>query len=300
MTTPLTVATEESFDLAEGPFWDPIRERLLWVDINEGTVFVGALNLDGTISINERVSFASTVGAVAVSDSGDWVVAGGEELLVRTADGRMRAGARILPSDSGSRLNDGKPDPSGRFVVGSLRLVGSSTSERLALVQPDGSVEQIDDDLTLSNGLAWSPDGSIFYNVDTERRVVFARSYDPVSGATGPRSTVVTLDDGYPDGMCVDAHGHLWIAVWGLGQVRRYAPSGELDRVIDVPAPRPSCVAFAGPELSTLVVTTATQGLKSAELAESPLSGRLFTLDPGVRGLPQTLWSGISPTQGTP
>ncbi|CAN5557608.1 N/A [soil metagenome] len=290
--TELTVATDEGFFLGDGPFWDPIRERLLWVDIRAGTVLAGTLRADGTISIDERVTFPTTVGAVAVSASGDWVIAGGEELLTRTAAGVVRTGPRILPVGSGSRLNDGKPDPAGRYMVGSLRLDGESTTERLVVVQPDGDVEELDTDLALSNGLGWSPDGSVMYSIDTMRRTIFARPYDTATGTAGDRHTLVTLDDGYPDGMCVDVDGYLWVAVWGLGQVRRYSPAGELERVIDVPAPHTSCVAFAGPDLDTLVITSATQDLTAEQLAEYPLSGRLFTHTPGVRGLPQALWKG--------
>jgi sugar lactone lactonase YvrE len=288
------VATGESLDLAEGPVWDPFRERLLWVDIRQGTVFVGRLLDDGTITIEQRISTPAMVGAVAVSEAGDWILAGQRELLTRTADGTLAAGPALLPADSGRRLNDGKVDPAGRFVVGTLLIDESpTTAEVLVLVQPDGSIDELDADLTLSNGLGWSPDGSLFYSIDTVRRVVNVRDYDAEAGTVGPRRVLITVDDGgYPDGMCVDAHGYLWVAIWGGGQVRRYSPEGVFDRAITVPAPHTSCVAFAGPELETMVITTAIKDLDAQQLAEFPLSGRLFTVDAGVRGLATTPWSG--------
>jgi sugar lactone lactonase YvrE len=112
------VATDESFDLAEGPVWDPIRERLLWVDIRRGTVLVGELHDDGTISIEDRVQTPGMVGAVAVSQAGDWILAGERGILTRSAGGVISSGPTILAGDSGRRLNDGKVDPAGRFVVG--------------------------------------------------------------------------------------------------------------------------------------------------------------------------------------
>ncbi|MEO6117157.1 MAG: SMP-30/gluconolactonase/LRE family protein [Pseudolysinimonas sp.] len=288
------VATDESFDLAEGPVWDPLRERLMWVDIRRGTVLVGELRDDGTISIVDRVQTAGMVGAVAVSREGDWIVAGERGILTRSVSGVLSNGPTILPPDSGRRLNDAKVDPAGRFVVGTLKIDESPTvTEQLIVVQPDGRLDELDADLTLSNGLAWSPDGSVLYSIDTVPRVLYARDYDAATGTAGPRRTLIAFDDGvFPDGMCVDADGQLWVAIWGGGQVRRYTPYGVLTRTIEVPAPHTSCVAFAGADLSTMVITTARKDLDDDQLAASPLSGRLFTLDAGVRGLPATWWSG--------
>ena len=287
----LRLANAEVHLLAEGPYWDPVRERLLWVDIQRGLVFRGRLDDDGLIEIEERVEFPTTVGSVAVAESGEWIVAAAEEIIVRSPAGSLEFGPRVLPAGSGRRLNDGKPDPAGRFVVGSLSLGGPSR-QVLARVEADGSVTTIDDDLTLSNGLAWSADGGTLYSVDTGTQRIFTRSYDPTTGETGPRSVLVEFAHGHPDGICLDAEEHLWVAVWGLGAVHRYAPDGELVSVTKVPAPHTSSVAFAGPDLATLVVTTATQDLDATQLARSPGSGRIFTIVPGVCGLPQPLWSG--------
>ncbi len=296
------VATEESFDLAEGPVWDPIREKLLWVDIRQGTVLVGDLHDDGTIAIVDRVSTPGMIGAVAVSEAGDWILAGERKILTRSVDGRLGVGPTVLDSGSGRRLNDGKPDPAGRFVVGTLKIDESETAEeRLVVVQPDGRLDDLDDDLTLSNGLAWTADGSLLYSIDTGHQVVHVRDYDVATGSAGPRRVLVTIKGNvHPDGMCLDVDGHLWIAIWGGGQVRRYSPDGVLERTIDVPALHTSCVSFAGPELATMVITTATKDLSAEQLAAFPLSGRLFTADAGVTGLAPRLWSGHPNSLTTP
>ncbi len=295
------VATDESFDLAEGPVWDPIRERLLWVDIRRGTVLVGELHDDGTISVDDRVQTPGMVGAVAVSQAGDWILAGQRGILTRSTSGQLSDGPTILGADSGRRLNDAKVDPAGRFVVGTLLLDESpNVTSQLIVVQPDGRLDPLDGDLTLSNGLAWSPDGSTMYSIDTVARVLYARDYDARTGTAGPRRVLIEFDEGvYPDGMCVDADGQLWVAIWGCGQVRRYTPEGVLTRTIEIPAPHTSCVAFAGADLATMVVTTATKDLDDDQLAQFPLSGRLFTLDAGVNGLPLPWWSG-QPRSGQP
>ena len=140
----------------------------------------------------------------------------------------------------------------------------------------------------------------MLYSIDTVPRLVYARDYDAATGTAGPRRVLIAFDEGVnPDGMCVDADGQLWIAIWGGGQVRRYTPDGELTRTIEVPAPHTTCVTFAGPDLATMVITTATKDLSDDDLARHPLSGRLFTVDAGVRGLPASWWSGL-PEAGQP
>lgn len=288
----VVIATDEALLLGEGPWWDPIRSRVLWVDIRTGRIFSGVLQPDGTIIPQEIVQLDETVGAVAADGAGAWIIAGQECLYVRTGDGTIHTGPRILPPGTGRRLNDGKPDPVGRYLIGTLALDGPSTEEKLVQLDFDGSRRVIDDDLTLANGLAWSADGRTLYSIDTERRVVFARSYNIETGETGPRDILLSIDEGYPDGMTIDAEEHLWIAMWGIGQVRRYSPTGSLVQTIDVPAPHTSSVVFAGPDLDTLVITTATQDLSAEQLTRYPLSGRVFTTKPGVRGLRQPLWNG--------
>lgn len=287
------VAHPQVHELAEGPFWDPIRARLLWVDIRRGRVYSADLTPEGLLEIRDELSLDETVGAVAASATGAWLIAGAERLYVRDEAGDLHAGPRLIDGDASRRLNDGKPDPIGRYLVGSLSLAGPSKREELVQIDRDGSIAVIDDDLTLSNGLAWSRDGSRLYSVDTERRVVFVRSYDVASGRVGPRSAHLFFDDGYPDGMCIDAEGHLWIAMWGPGRVDRYSPAGELVASIDVPSPHTSSVAFAGRDLDVLVITTATQDLDDDQLRQFPHSGRIFTVRPGVCGLPQPLWAGF-------
>jgi sugar lactone lactonase YvrE len=206
----------------------------------------------------------------------------------------LATGPTILEADSGRRLNDATIDPAGRFVVGTLKIDETpTTTERLIVVQPDGRLDDLDTDLSLSNGLGWSPDGTTLYSIDTVPRILYQRDYDASTGTAGPRRVLLALDEGVnPDGMCVDADGCLWVAIWGKGEVRRYTPDGVLDRTIEIPAPHTTCVAFAGPGLATLVITTATKDLDDEALGRSPLSGRLFTVDAGVRGLPLPWWSG--------
>ncbi len=146
----------------------------------------------------------------------------------------------------------------------------------------DGGLTWLDEDLTLSNGLAWSPDGGRLYSIDSEPGVVHVRDYP-----SGPRRDLFKVADGLPDGMCVDRDGNLWIAVWGRGRVECRTPGGELLAVVEVDAPHTTSVAFAGPGLDVLVITSATAGLDPVPVN----SGRLFTCRVNATGLPLPYWN---------
>lgn len=281
------VATDEPHHLGEGPMWDPSRERLLWVDIEAGTVHTGRLAGDGRIEPVERIDFPDTAGAVAVAEDGAMVVAGKHRLHYRDLDGNISSGRALLTGDD-RRFNDAKPDPAGMLVAGSKGPGG----EVLLRIEARENITMLDGDLELSNGLAWTADGRRFFSIDTPTRRIFVRDYSAVTGEVGDREVFLELEHGYPDGMTIDAENHLWVAVFGGGCVLRIAPDGRIVARIDVPAPHTTCPAFAGPDLDTLVITTATEGLDEQRLARYPLSGRLFTFRPGVRGVRPHLWAG--------
>jgi sugar lactone lactonase YvrE len=284
-------ATGETFVLAEGPSWDAVRSRLLWVDIEGHAVLEGRL-VGRRVEVTGRDVFDGLTSAVSVAADGRKVVAVRDRLVLVDVDGTRRVGPRIVPEGERRRLNDAKADPAGRFLVGTMPLSGTSSREVLVQVAPDLSLRVLDDDLTQANGIAWSVDGSALYTVDTQRRTVFVRDYDVETGDVGSRNVHLRLrqDDGFPDGACGDAEDHLWVAVWGAGQVRRYAPDGTQVGVVSVPAPYTSCAAFAGAGLDLLVITTAREGLTDAQQAQHPSSGCLFTVHVGVSGVPVGPW----------
>jgi sugar lactone lactonase YvrE len=263
-------AAAGTYRLAEGPVWDGPRNRLLWVEIEAGVVHTGRLTDDG-VEPTGSITVDRTAGAVAVGHGGELLVAGTETLLVVDPGGAVTPGPRLLPEGSGRRLNEGRCDPDGVFLVGSLRFDEKPGGEELFRVGPDRSVTTIDDGLSLSNGLGWSPDGSLFYSIDTIPHLVYVRS------AGQPRRVLLELDVP-PDGMCVDAGGNLWIAIYGAGEVRRYSPAGELTGVVEVGEAQVTCPAFVGPGLDRLLITTRPQ---------------LFLADVGAVGLPVTPWSGF-------
>jgi len=274
----------DTYFLGEGPVWDAPRGRVLWVDIAAGAVHEGVFEGETMRHVGVR-TVDRTVGAVVPGRRGELLVAGTESLWIVEPDGSVAAGPSILPADSGRRLNDGACDPAGTFLVGSLAFNLRDGGQVLVRVEPDRSITTLDDDLILSNGLGWSPDGKSLYSIDTVHRTVYVRDYP----ALGPRRVWHAFEEA-PDGLCVDVDGNLWIAFFGGGAVRRYAPTGELTGIVEVAAPNVTCPAFVG---DRLLITTATAGMTPSQLEEYPDAGRLFVADVGVAGVPVAAWSGF-------
>jgi sugar lactone lactonase YvrE len=149
-------------------------------------------------------------------------------------------------------------------------------------------------DVGLSNGLDWTDDRKLFYYADSNSGRVDLFNTDPDTGALGSRRPFVTVPaaDGIPDGLTLDAEGCVWLAVWGSGQMRRFTPDGRLDTVVRLPARQVTSAVFGGPDLSTLYITTAWEGLTPADLAEQPHAGDIFACTPGVAGRPPFLFAG--------
>jgi sugar lactone lactonase YvrE len=170
-----------------------------------------------------------------------------------------------------------------------MALGDSDGTEVLLRVQPDGRVETLREDLGLSNGIGFSPDGATIYHVDTGPGTVSRHSYGP-GAFDRSEQWVPLLQDlpASPDGLVVDAEGTLWVALWGGSSVRRYTPSGDLLDIVEVDATQASCPGFVGPGLDILAITTAQEGLD--EIADQ--SGAIFLADVGAIGLPPYRWAG--------
>ncbi len=260
MTTAHPLDTE-NFILSEGPTWDAAGGRVGWVDIEAGRILSAPWSDgEGRVGVASSISIGEYVGCAVPLAHGRALAALTRQLAIVDADGTIRRSRELVPQ--GSRFNDGKVDPAGRLVVGTLGLgIGEGGWDHLLMrLEFDGTMTILDDDLGLSNGLGWSPDGTTFYSIDTHRNTVFRREYDLHGTNVGVREEFLVLSDGHPDGMTVDVDGNLWIAIWGGNEVRCYDASGRRvhGATISVDAPHVSSVEFAGPELDRLVITTST------------------------------------------
>ena len=270
--------------LGEAPIWHSGERRLYWVDILHPAVY----RFDPDTGVNESCEPGKLVSAVLFGADGGKRVASHDGIETLDFDNRLLS-PYADPEDGlvQNRLNDAKVGPGGAIWVGSMRLDASKPTGGLYHIAPDGSVERKDGGVTVANGLDWSPDCRTFYFVDTIPGRIYAYDHQPRSGVLTNRRifAVVSEDEGRPDGLCVDAEGGVWCAVWDGWRVNRYTPDGSLDQVLDLPVPRPTSVAFGGADLSTLFITSARTRLPAATLAEAPLSGGIFACEPGPKGL---------------
>ena len=269
-------------ELGEGPVWDDETGELVWVDILKGRV-----HRTTPAGVDTVLEVGRSVGAVGLRRGGGLVMAtdDGFHLLDPGATTTRRIAA-VEADDPATRANDGKVDPQGRFWAGTMAFDEVTVSGSLYRLDPDGTVTRHLTDVGISNGIDWSADGRTMYFIDSPEAGVDTFRWDGEAGTISDRRRLATIpaDGGKPDGMTLDAEGYLWVACWGGWAVRRYAPDGTLDRVIRFPVAHTSSVAFGGPDLDELYVTTAWHLLSEEDRAAQPLAGGLFRCRPGVRG----------------
>jgi sugar lactone lactonase YvrE len=168
-----------------------------------------------------------------------------------------------------------------------MSMIGEATAGALYRLDSDGQASMIEEGFGTINGIGWSPDDQTIYVTDSLHRVIYAYDFDKAAGAISRkrRFAEVAEDRGMPGGLTVDADGYVWSAHWDGWCVTRYAPDGQIDRVVTLPVPRPMSCMFGGPELKTIFVTTARIRLTSAQLTQAPLSGSVFSFDAHSTGI---------------
>lgn len=279
----LDVAVRAEAALGEGPTWDTARERLLWVDVLGSRVH-------GWHPGSGRRTVRTTeqhVGAAKPTADGGLVLNLRDGVAVQRPGGPLR----WLHRDpvSGRRGNDAGVAPDGSLWAGTMRYDARDGGGNLTRTAPDGTTRTVLTGVSVSNGIGWSPDGSLMYYVDTPtgRIDVFDVRGQEVAG----RRPVAAVESGAgcPDGIAVDADGCVWVALWDGGAVRRYTPDGRLDRTVRVPADRVTACTFGGPGLRDLYLTTARIG---TDPARQPLAGSVLVLPDAGQGLPQLPFAG--------
>ena len=275
--------------LSEGPRWHEEAGELLWVDILGARFHRGSIAADGTLGVVATVEFDRHVGAVAPALGGGYVLAAGTGYLFVDAAGTVSELAQPEGDRTDVRMNDGACDPQGRFWAGTMAYDESPEAGALYRLDLDGTCATVLTGLTISNGIGWSPDGTTMYLADSGTGRVEAFDFDGGRGSISGRRTLVHVERSgvVPDGLTVDAEGGVWVALWGGGEVRRYAADGSLLTTVRVPVERPTSCAFGGPDRATLFVTTGRAGLDEVALARQPEAGHVFRVDGlGVRGVP--------------
>jgi sugar lactone lactonase YvrE len=267
-------------ELAEGPSWDAATDTLLWVDILAGRIHV----FDPGTGTDRTLELGRPVGAAIPAEDGRILACLQDSIaLVDPATGAEQRIAWLEPEVTGNRANDARCDTRGRLWAGTMAFDSAPGAGALYRLDPDGPTAVIEG-TACSNGIAWSPDDRTMYYIDSMAGGVDAHDYDIETGRPSNCRRLFDVPSAggeLPDGMCVDADGYLWVAIWEGSRVERRAPDGRLDRVVELPVRRVTSCCFAGPALDRLYVTTArTEGL------EERGAGGLFCLVPGIRGLP--------------
>ena len=278
--------------LGAGVRWDARRGELLRVDLLTGSVYRDRVSDDGSLVPVRVYSLPGTVGAIAPIQGDDgWLLAAGRSFVHVSEDGSTRTLADV--AWPGTRMNDGACDPQGRFWAGTIaddHHAGGGALYRLRS--------------------AWAHRVHARRSHDLQRTRVEPRRRHDVPGGQWParrprvrvrrrhgtisngRVLVTVAEElGAPDGMTVDAAGDLWVAIYGAGQVHRYSPDGELRQVVAVPVEQTTCCGFAGPGLSRLYVTTATENWSDNRRRAEPAAGLVYWSETDTSGLPAAPFS---------
>jgi len=277
--------------LGECPVWSTAEQVLYWVDIN-----APSLNrFDPSTGGNRAMPMPSSIGCFALRRRGGFVVALRDGIWLADADGTLERKVAAAPFEPAHhRFNDGRCDPQGRFFAGTMNEKRDAPSAALYRIDSDFRVTEVLGNLTISNGLAWSPDGRTMYHADTPTLTINAFAFDAATGTPSKGRTFARFDTqtDRPDGAAVDSEGCYWTAFYRGGRVVRLSPAGDVLASYPVPAMCPTMCAFGGDDLRTLYVTSARQQRDDAELARLPQSGGIFAMQVDIPGIAEPMFAG--------
>jgi sugar lactone lactonase YvrE len=268
----------------ESPIWDPAAGGLSWTDTEKPRFF----SLDYAGGTYAEVKPDWLIQAIGRRKAGGWIAVVRDGFAIwDAASARSRFLGNPVEGKPQLAMNDGAVGPDGRFYAGSLNTqVLESPEGALWRLGHDGAYECIHDGLVLPNGISFSPDGRTMYVTEMWARRITAFDFDPGAGRVSRRRVLANVpeDEGYPDGLIVDSEGFLWSGHWQGFRVTRYDPDGKKERHLPVPVPTATCMAFGGPDLDQLYITTGKKGLSPEQLWDYPLAGDLYRARPGLRG----------------
>ena len=256
MSLQFDLFSDYSCELGEGPFWDSKRSRLHWVDIIGKKII--SQNLDG--SNIHALEVDGNPGCVVLSDDGTMVAGVDNQISSLDGGGNLLKVLADTNEGSGLRFNDGKCDPSGRFWVGSM---DRKEKNKLGSLYSWNSIEGLvnrEQGVTVSNGMGWSPDNSLFYYIDSPTREVSVYDFDLSTGSINNKRRFISFseEDGFPDGMTIDNEGRLWIAFWGGSKIMCVNPDSKaIEEVVSFPVSKITSCAFGGEKMDQLFITSA-------------------------------------------
>jgi D-xylonolactonase len=266
--------------VGEGPLWHPLEQRLYWTDIDTGRLF----RYDPTSGKSEQCYAGEPVGGFTVQADGALLLFMARGAIKAWREGQLTTVVEEIPEERGTRFNDVIADPRGRVFCGAMpdgKRLGN-----LYRLDLEGSLTRVLEGINVSNGLGFTPDRRHMYYTESRAHAIYLFDYDEATGAISNRRVFAQTppEEGAPDGLTVDAEGHVWSARWDGSRLVRYRPDGVVERQITFPARKVSSVTFGGPNYRDIYVTTAGGDQKAAE---GEHAGALFRLRPGIQGAPE-------------
>lgn len=276
-------------EVGEGPLWDSDSQELIFIDVTKGAVhqFNPFKQKLSSLQINMHI------GAIGLMDDKRYIAAVRDGFAtIDNSTGEISYIERVL-DDEGIRFNDGKCDPFGNFIAGTMRYEPKMGTAQLYSLDSSGRVKSLLSGVGLSNGICWDATGMKLFYIDTLTRQIALFRYEPELGIVGERKVFYEFAEGSgsPDGMTIDQEGNLWVALWGGSRVAQISSKGELISELRLPVSQPTSVIFGGRNFDRLFITSARYMLSEATLTNEPLAGSLFIADVGVSGREEARFS---------
>jgi len=275
--------------LGESPVWCSIKNILYFVDIKKPAIH--QLSPHGEIQTFEM---PSDIGSIVLTNDGRLLAALRSVIAFVDMNSFIITNMKVAFNEPiGNRFNDAACDERGRYWVATMDDDCIKESGALWRMNSDTQVKRMESNFIVGNGIGWNLKSEKMYFTDSKKKTIFAYSYDLESGSIYDKRVFAKVASGlgYPDGLTVDAQGGVWSAHWDGWCVTRYTPEGDVNRVIQMPIPRSTSLAFGGDNYDKLYVTTASMGLNEKIMSEAPLSGALFVLDVGIEGKADNVFS---------
>ncbi len=283
--TDVSLAFKNSAELGEGAIWNHQTQELFWVDIEGKTLHI----FNPVTKVNRSLKTPSRIGTVVPMDNQKALIALEDGIYtIDILSGEIEMFSEMTEILAGSRLNDGKCDPSGRLWVGSMHLEYKKHAANLFMIDQSKTYEVKVDSVTISNGIVWTKNKKVMYYIDTPTSEIKAYDFDNATGTISNERIAVKIPKelGSPDGMTIDEEDMLWVGMWNGNAVIRFNPiTGKMDRKLKVPAHNITSCAFGGPNLDTLYITSATVDMTPEEKVKYPLAGSVFKAVPRVKGV---------------
>ncbi|OZU88504.1 SMP-30/gluconolaconase/LRE domain protein [Virgibacillus indicus] len=279
--------------LGEGPWWDSDKQKLHWIDIEDKRIY----SYKPQSKEYDYITVNQLIGSAAPTNSSRKLLCAMQNgfYMLDLQTGRTEHIYDPEPGIHDNRFNDGKCDPAGRFWAGTMNMEGKSQRAALYCLDSKTGCRKVLSQVSISNGLCWSPDHRTMYYIDTPTREIVSFPYDLKNGTLGEKKAAVSFPagQGVPDGMTIDVEGMIWVASWGGGHVSRWDPStGKCLETIRVPASQVTSCTFGGENMDELYITSARVGLDEKALNNEPSAGGIFRIKTKTKGLPAYKYDG--------